>query len=117
MLGATNGRSNQLLGTVGRVPRLTSCVVLGRSGARSRKLGRLGGVDNGFVNQHDGNVVSNGIHAATLAALQASPLVFECEGFLANRADQHIQQILRNHDLAMLTPGRQCEVRILCRTG
>jgi len=96
---------------------LTSCVVLGRAGARSRKMGQLGRVDNGFVNQHDWNVVPNGVHTATLAALQALTFILESEGFLANRADQHVQQILRNHGFAMLTPAGQCEVTILCRTG
>ena len=110
-------RDNRLLGTVGPVLGLTSCVVLGREGARSRKMGRLGRVDNGFVNQHDWNVVPNRINTATLAALQALSFILESEGFLANWANQHIEQILRNHDLAMLTPGRQREVRILYPAG
>jgi hypothetical protein len=69
-------------------------------------MGRSGGVDNGFVNQHDWDVVPNRIYAATLATLQTLSFVLESEGFLADRANQHIQQILRNHDTDMLTPTR-----------
>ena len=76
-------------------------------------MGRSGRVDNGFVNQHDWNVVPNRIHPATLATLQALSLILESEGFLADRANQHIQQILRNHDAAMLTPGGLREASIL----
>ena len=76
-------------------------------GARSRKMGRLGRVDNGFVNQHDWNVVPNRINTATLAALQALSFILQSERLFADWANQHIQQILRNHDAAMLTPGRQ----------
>ena len=76
-------------------------------------MGRSGRVDNGFVNQHDRDVVPNGIHAATLATLQALSFVFESERFLADRANQHIEQILRNHGLAMLTPGELREASIL----
>jgi hypothetical protein len=95
------------VGTVGAVLGLTGCVVLGRKAAWSRKMGRSGRVDNGFVNQHDWDVVPNGIHAATLATLQALSFILESEGFLADGANQHIQQILRNHSTAMLTPGGQ----------
>ena len=95
------------MGTVGAVLGLTGCVVLGRKAAWSRKMGRSGRVDNRFVNQHDWNVVPNGIHPATLAALQALSFVLQGERFLADRANQHIQQILRNHDADMLTPARQ----------
>ena len=95
------------MGTLGAVLGLTSCVVLGHEAAWSRKMGRSGGVDNGFVNQHDWNVVPNRIDPATLAALQTLSFVLQGEGFLADWANQHIQQILRNHDAAMLTPGRQ----------
>jgi hypothetical protein len=70
-------------------------------------MGQSGRIDNRFVNQHNWNVVPNGIHAATLAALQALSFVLQSERFLADRANQHIQQILRNHDADMLTPARQ----------
>ena len=70
-------------------------------------MGRSGRVDNRFVNQHDWNVVPNGIDPATLAALQALSFVLQGERFLADRANQHIQQILRNHDADMLTPACQ----------
>ena len=97
------------MGTLGAVLGLTSCVVLGHEAAWSRKMGRSGRVDNRFVNQHDWNVVPNGIHPATLATLQALSFVLQREWFLADWANQHIQQILRNHDAAMLTPARQHE--------
>ena len=60
-------------------------------------MGRSRRVDNGFVNQHDWDVVPNGIHPATLSALQALSFVLQSERFLADWANQHIQQILRNH--------------------
>ena len=72
-------------------------------------MGQSGRVDNRFVNQHDWNVVPNGIDAATLTALQTLTFVLQSEALFANRADQHVQQILRNHDVAMLTPGRRCK--------
>jgi hypothetical protein len=73
-------------------------------------MGQSGWVDNGFVHQHDWNVVPNGIHPATLATLQTLPFVLESEGFLADWANQHIQQILRNHEAVMLTPPRPRKV-------
>ena len=60
-------------------------------------MGRSGRIDNGFVNQHDWDVVPNRIYAATLTALQTLSFVLQSEGFLADWANQHIQQILRNH--------------------
>ena len=72
-------------------------------------MGQSGRVDNRFVNQHDWNIVPNGIDAATLATLQTLSFVLQGEGFLADWANQHIQQILRNHGTAMLTPARQHE--------
>jgi hypothetical protein len=72
-------------------------------------MGRSGRVDNCFVNQHDWNVVPNGIHAPALAAFQALSLILQCERFFAHRTNQHIKQILRNHGAAMLTPARQHE--------
>jgi hypothetical protein len=57
----------------------------------------LGRVSCGRVNQHDWNVVLNGVNAAALAAFQALPVGVQNHRLFANRTDQHIEQILRNH--------------------
>ena len=58
----------------------------------------LRGLNGGGVHQHDGDVVLNRVNAATLAAFQALAARFRSHGFLAYRADQHVEEILRNHD-------------------
>ena len=56
-----------------------------------------GGVNLSRVHEHDRDVVLNGVNPAAFAAFQAFPVRVQDYLFLANRADQHVKQILRNH--------------------
>ena len=56
-----------------------------------------GGVDLRGVYQHDWDVILDGVDPAALAAFQTVALRTQSHRLLANRADQHIEQILRNH--------------------
>ena len=52
----------------------------------------------GFVHQHNRDVVPNRVNAVTLGALQAFSRLFAMQqGLFARRADQNVEQILRNH--------------------
>src|ERR1700687_4303299 len=67
-----------------------------------------GGVDGSGVHQHDRNVVLNGVHTAAFAAFQTIPVRGRKHWLFANRADQHVKQILRNHNRSILQwRGRQ----------
>jgi methylenetetrahydrofolate dehydrogenase (NADP+)/methenyltetrahydrofolate cyclohydrolase len=52
---------------------------------------------NGFVDQQDGNTITNRVGAAAFATLQSLPFILQYEGFLTGRADQNVEQVLRNH--------------------
>ena len=52
---------------------------------------------HGFVDQQDGNAITNRVGAAALATLQCLPFVLQYEGFLTSWADQDVEQVLRNH--------------------
>src|ERR1019366_8608529 len=56
-----------------------------------------GRVNRSGVHQHDRDVVLNGVHTAAFAAFQTFPVRLQDHRLLANRADQHLKQILRNH--------------------
>jgi len=56
--------------------------------------GRLG---NSLIDKQDRDVVSNRISSPTLSTLQALALILENKRFLADWADQDVEQILRNH--------------------
>jgi alkyl sulfatase BDS1-like metallo-beta-lactamase superfamily hydrolase len=60
-------------------------------------FGYASGVNLGGVHQHDWDVVLNGVYTATLAASQAFAVRIQNHWFPANRANQHIEQILGNH--------------------
>ncbi len=68
-----------------------------------RVLGRvprwllLGCVNRSRVHQHDRDVVLNRVHTAAFAAFQTSAIRIQDDSLLANRADQHVKQILVNH--------------------
>jgi hypothetical protein len=64
----------------------------------------LRGFDSCGVDEHDGNVVLDGVDTAAVAALQAVAVVMQNDRFLANRADQHIEKIFRNHGVSILAP-------------
>jgi hypothetical protein len=57
-----------------------------------------GGVDGRGVDQQDRNAVLDRIHPAAFAAFQARRIFFQDERLLASRANQDVEQILRNHD-------------------
>ena len=47
-----------------------------------------------FVDEHNGNVVTDGVDAFALHALEAAAIGFKVERCLAKRADEDLQQIL-----------------------
>lgn len=55
------------------------------------------GINDGFIHQHDRDVVPHRVDAPALGALQAFSGLFELQRLLADWADQDVQQILRNH--------------------
>jgi len=57
--------------------------------------GRFG---DGLFYQQDRDVVPDRINPTTLPTLQALPLILENQRFLADRADQHVEQVLGNHE-------------------
>ena len=64
--------------------------------------GRFGRVGSGPINgrgidQHDRDVVLDGVNAPAFAAFQALSVRVQDHRLLANRANQHGEQILRNH--------------------
>lgn len=73
----------------------------------------LGRVHHRLVHQQDGDVVPHRIHPVAGATLQALPVVFERQGLLAGRADQNVEQVLRNHPhiLRLLWQGAQALFR------
>ena len=48
----------------------------------------------GFVNQHDGNIIFNGVDSPALAALQPLPVAGELHRAFAQGTNQNIQQFL-----------------------
>jgi len=89
--------------TAASVVRVTLSVVSGREtdfvegwvgGLAAPISGR---VDLGGFHQHDRDIVLNGVYTATFAAFQACAVRTQDHRLLANRADQHVEQILRNH--------------------
>ena len=58
-----------------------------------------------FINQKDRDLIPNGIDASALGALQAFTVVFQSEWFLADRADQDVEQILGDHGVVHSTPA------------
>jgi hypothetical protein len=56
------------------------------------------GVNGSGVDQQDRNTVLYRVHAAAFSAFQARRILFQDERLLARRANQDVEQILRNHD-------------------
>jgi hypothetical protein len=71
-----------------------------------------GGVDFGGIDEHDWDIVLNGVNAAAVAAFEALAVLMRHNRQLANGADQDVEQISRNHGFAILqrTPLRLAEV-------
>jgi hypothetical protein len=65
----------------------------------SRGSVRLGSrrLSYGFVHQEYRYVVAHRIHTAALTALQALTSVFQHERLLADRANQYVEKVLRDH--------------------
>lgn len=53
------------------------------------------------INQHDGDIVLDRIHAAALNAFQATSILFQNDRFLADGTDKHVEQILGNHSFQL----------------
>jgi hypothetical protein len=101
-------------------PKMTLCVVLasrkttlcspeftihdkaGGLSAMSEKIGGLFSFDGGGIDEHDRDVILDGVHAVACATFQAVPLV-ERHRLFANRANQQIKKVLGNH-------GENCSV-------
>ena len=62
------------------------------------------GFYGGGVDEHDGDVVLDGVEAAAFAAFQAVAVVVQNHRFLANGANQHIEKIFRDHRASIVTP-------------
>ena len=58
---------------------------------------RSGGVDGSFVDEKDRNPVPHRIHSPARPTFQAFMIRGSGERLLAGRADQDVEQILRNH--------------------
>jgi hypothetical protein len=67
----------------------------------ARKSGS-GGVDFGSIDEHDGDIVLNGVNAAAVAAFETFSVLMRDHRQFANRADQDVKQILRDHGFAIL---------------
>ncbi len=65
-----------------------------------------GGVDFGFVDQQNRNVVAHRINPAALGALQTFAVALHSERFFAERANQDVEQVLRNHERIVLHQPR-----------
>ncbi len=63
----------------------------------SRFAGADSGFDYGFVHEHDGNIVLDGINASASCALEALAIIFQLQRLLARGADENVEKILRNH--------------------
>lgn len=64
-------------------------------------------LDGGFVQQHDGNVVLDGIDPAALLALQTLWVLTILERLLTGRTHQHFQQVFGDHEGNCTTGGKQ----------
>ena len=64
----------------------------------------------GFVDKHDGDVITYGIYAVALAALEAFPVMDHFYGCLTDRADQYFQQLRINRHAGMVAQGHTGQV-------
>jgi len=79
-----SGRKPNFVGTRGWT-RLPGCL-------------NLGSVEGRGVHQHDRDVVLNGVNAPAFTAFQTRPVRVENDRLLADRANQHGQQIRGDHN-------------------
>ena len=66
---------------------------------------RLAFLDVSFVDEQDRNVVADGINPSAFKAFQRLTTVFQDQRFLAERAGEDVEQVLRNHDRKILPPA------------
>ena len=78
--------------------------------ATRQRTCRLSGIDGGFVHEHDRDVVFNGIDAAALGALKGLSFVLELEWLFAKRADEKIEEFLRNHAKILAGDKRESQI-------
>ena len=73
----------------------------------------LGLVDGGFVDEHDGDVVADGVDAAAVRALESILLRGQGDRRLAQGADEFFEEILGDHVSARLyfTPEGDARLR------
>jgi hypothetical protein len=64
-----------------------------------------GGIDDGFVDQQNGNVVPNGIDPLAGAALQALAFPLQREGLFTGGADQDVEQVFGIHRVYLIRYG------------
>jgi hypothetical protein len=57
-----------------------------------------GGINHSLVNQQNGNIVPDGVHATASRAFQAGAIFFQGERLLARRANQNVEQVLSHHE-------------------
>jgi len=76
---------------------MTLCVV-SWAGAIVFRDATSGCINGSGVNQQNWNTVLYWIHAAAFAAFQAGRILVQDERLLTNRANQDVEQILRDHD-------------------
>ena len=68
-----------------------------RSPRVPQTMEKSGGIGDRFIDQQNRNIVANWVDASTLRALQAFSSFLEQQRFLAHRANQDVEQVLRNH--------------------
>ena len=86
-----------------------SSVRLAQAKARTHRAeDELSGINNGFIDQQNGDVVANWIDTPALRALQALSVFFERQPLLAYRTHENVKEILRNHaSIVRLRKGRR----------
>ena len=62
-----------------------------------RQLGSSAGIDGRLIHQHDRDTILNGVDAAALSAFEILTVRVWNYRLDANRADQYVKQILRDH--------------------
>lgn len=69
-------------------------------------MGRISGrVDLGGIHEHDGDIVLNRVDAAALAAFEAIRGSTEHDRLFTDRANQYVEQILRDHGDSIVARG------------
>ena len=70
----------------------------------------LGRVNRRGIYKHNRNIVLNRVNPLAFAAFQAFPVPMQSYRLLADWANQHIEQILRNHSGFILQPKNEDHV-------